>query len=137
MKTLEQMKKYNFRSMDGRDKSRLLNFVSEDDFHDFEAEITEELKGKHTPIEWTRINIIAQLKDDVEFGFEKALNKRGLSASFMNDVLRMWNHVLEEGLEDFDEYPQYGLPLLKATAIRYGFENQIGNDTGTEHKYYG
>lgn len=33
--------------------------------------------------EWTRENILEQLKSDVEFGFEKALDQRGISASLM------------------------------------------------------
>ena len=29
----------------------------------------------------------------------------------------------------------YGLPIFKATAVKYGFENPIGEDTGSEKKY--
>ena len=29
----------------------------------------------------------------------------------------------------------YGLPLLKAVAVKYGFKNPIGDDEGTEDKY--
>jgi len=29
----------------------------------------------------------------------------------------------------------YGLPLFKATAIKYGFPNPIGDDSGSERKY--
>jgi hypothetical protein len=47
----------------------------------------------------------------------------------------MWNWILDEGLEDFDDYAQYGLPLFKATAVKYGFENPIGDDYGNEYKY--
>ena len=39
------------------------------------------------------------------------------------------------GLENFDEYPMYGLPIFKATAIKYGFENPIGEDSGSEDYY--
>ena len=48
-----------------------------------------------------------------------------------------WNKVLEEGLEDWDEdnYRYYGLPLFKATALKYGFDNPIGDDYGDECKY--
>lgn len=60
---------------------------------------------------------------------------RRISASFMYSVVKMWNSILEDGLEDFDEYAQYGLPLLKATALRYGFSNPIGNYSGTEFRY--
>lgn len=87
--------------------------------------------------EWCRENIIEQLKDDVEFGFEKALNQRGISAGLMFDVVLSWNRVLEEGLENWPEsdYAMYGLPLFKATAEKYGFDNPIGDDTGRENYY--
>ena len=81
--------------------------------------------------------MLKQLKEDVEFGFEKALNKRGISSSLMFEVVRFWNWVLEEGLEDWDEdnYAMYGLPLFKATAVKYGWDNPIGDDNGDENKY--
>lgn len=87
------------------------------------------------PKEWTRENILSQLKEDVEFGFEKALDKRGISASLMFAVVLRWNRVLEEGLEDYpeDNYAMY-LPLFKATAEKYGWENPIGDDSGSEAK---
>lgn len=89
------------------------------------------------PKEWTRENILSQLKEDVEFGFEKAFDKRAISASLMFEVVRRWNKVLEEGLEDFpeDNYAMYGLPLFKATAEKYGWENPIGEDSGEEEYY--
>lgn len=45
--------------------------------------------------------------------------------------------ILEEGLEDWDEddYRFYGLPLFKATAVKYGWDNPIGEDSGRERKY--
>ena len=85
----------------------------------------------------TRENILKQLREDVDFGFEKALSQLGLSAGIMYEVVHMWNWILEEGLEDFDEYAQHGLPLFKATAVKYGFDNPIGNDHGNERKYAG
>ena len=55
----------------------------------------------------------------------------------MFEVVKMWNWILEEGLENFsdNDYAQYGLPLFKATAIKYGFDNPIGTDSGCEFKY--
>lgn len=52
-------------------------------------------------------------------------------------VVLRWNQVLEEGLEDYseDNYPMYGLPLFKATAEKYGWENPIGDDNGDESHY--
>lgn len=89
------------------------------------------------PKEWTRENILRRLESDVAFGFEKALDQRGISSSLMFEVVLRWNKVLEEGLEDWNEdnYAQYGLPLFKATAEKYGFPNPIGGDSGTEVKY--
>lgn len=77
-----------------------------------------------------------QLEEDVRFGFEKALNQRGISASLMFECVMMWNYILEEGLEDWDEddYGFYGLPLFKATAVKYGWDNPIGEDSGREKK---
>ena len=88
----------------------------------------------HKKKPWTEENIIAQLQDDVEFGFEKALNQRGISASLIYEVVKTWCKVLENGLDTID-YPMYGLPLFKAVALKYGFDNPIGDDEGTEDKY--
>lgn len=87
--------------------------------------------------DWTEENIISQLRCDVAFGFEKALDRRGISSSLMFEVVRSWNRVLENELADWDEdrYAMYGLPLFKATAVLYGFDNPIGDDEGTESCY--
>lgn len=136
MKTLEQVaEQYKSNTIDGRDLSRLAAFIPESTLPSFGMELNPEYVGKHEHKEFTKENVIEQLRQDVEFGFEKALNQRGISSSLMHDVVSMWNWVLEDGLEDFDDYAQYGLPLFKATAVKYGFENPIGDDTGSEDKY--
>lgn len=53
----------------------------------------------------------------------------------MYAVVKMWMVVLEDELQSFDEYALYGLPLFKAVAVKYGFENPIGDDSGAESKY--
>lgn len=87
------------------------------------------------PKEWTRENILVQLKEDVEFGFEKALDRRGISASLMFAVVLRWNRVLEEGLEDYpeDNYAMY-LPLFKATAIKVIAEALEEYENNFNHK---
>lgn len=138
MKTLEQVyKDYEPQTIDGRDLHRLMDFVPESELDKIGIIIKEEYVGKHKHKAFTRKNILKQLEKDVAFGFEKALNQRGISAGLMFEVVQMWNWVLEEGLEDFSysNYAMYGLPLFKATAIKYGFDNPIGDDTGTEFKY--
>lgn len=138
MKTLQQIKEsYTSKTIDGRDLVRLGQFIPEEELKDFGILIKPEYVGKHKYIELTRENILIQLQKDVAFGFEKALDQRGISSSLMYEVVSMWNWILEEGLEDFDNYRVYGLPLFKATAVKYGFKNEIGDDEGNESKYLG
>jgi hypothetical protein len=135
MKTLEEIRTRESQCIDGRDFSRLAQFIEEDQLKDFGLELNPEYVGKHEALPFTRENVLAQLEKDVAFGFVKALNQRGISAGLMHEVVRMWNWVLEEGLEDFDDYTYYGLPLFKATAVKYGFNNPIGDDDGDELSY--
>lgn len=138
MKTIEEIIK-NYEnygtSIEDRFGRRLCQFLTKEQMKEIGFELEEGID--HTPAEWTRENIINQLRCDVEFGFEKALDKRGISSSLMFCVVMSWNKVLEEGLEDWDEdnYRYYGLPLFKATALKYGFDNPIGDDYGDEYKY--
>ena len=141
MKTLEQISEsYKSNTLDGRDLNRLAQFIPFNMLSSFGLKlkegVTEEEWNKNVK-EFTKENILIQLEKDVDFGFEKALNQRGISAGLMTNVVQMWNWILEEGLEDFDEYPMYGLPIFKATAIKYGFENPIGDDYGNEEEYSG
>lgn len=136
MKTLQQIKEtYKSKTIDGRDLSRLMQFIPESELKYFGLKLKDEYVGTHKHIEFTKENILIQLEKDVKFGFEKALNQRGISAELMAEVVQMWNWILEEGLESFDEYPMYGLPIFKATAVKYGFENPIGEDSGSEESY--
>lgn len=131
MKTLNQIAtEYKSETIDGRDLDRLINFIPESRLPEFGMELREEYVGKHEHKDFTREAVLSQLKDDVAFGFEKALNKRGISSCTMYQVVSMWNWILEDGLEVFDDYANYGLPLFKATAVKYGFDNPIGDDTG-------
>ena len=136
MKTLDQIiAEFQSDCIDWRDLYRLSQFIPEERLSDLGLSLKEGYAGTHEPQPFTRENVLAQLERDVAFGFEKALNKRGISALCMYEVIKMWNWVLEEGLEGFDDYAQYGLPLLKATAVKYGLNNPIGDDTGSEDKY--
>jgi hypothetical protein len=77
-------------------------------------------EGGYIPKEWTEENIIAQLKEDLNFTIEKAINHRGISSSLMHDVLKSWCIVLENGLENTG-YGWYGDKLIKAIDESYGF----------------
>lgn len=139
MKSLEQIASdYKSETIDGRDLTRLAQFIPFNKLADFGFKpnegITEEIYNKDLK-EFTKENVLIQLEKDVKFGFEKALRQRGISSSMMAEVVKMWNWILEEGLEDFDSYAMYGLPIFKATAVKYGFDNPIGDDTGAEEEY--
>lgn len=139
MKTLDEIAKmYKSQTIDGRDLTRLAQFIPFDMLTEFglslEDGVSKEDWDKNL-VPFTRENVLKQLEKDVNFGFEKALDRRGISSSLMYECVRMWNWILEEGLENFDNYPMYGLPLFKATAVKYGFNNPIGNDDGDESIY--
>ena len=140
----------NFKSncLDGRDLYRLWKFIPWDvvkNYPDFLNNVADEYRTEEKwmtevyQAPYTRENILTQLSLDVEFGFEKALNRRGISASLTFDVVRMWNWVLNEDEElanwPSERYAMYGLPLFKATAVKYGFVNMIGDDEGNESWY--
>jgi len=101
MKTLEQIAKlYKSETLDGRDLYRLAQFIPENQLILYGLQLRE--GETHNPIEFTRSNILEQLEKDVDFGFNKALNQRGISSSLMFNCVNMWNWILEEGLENWD-----------------------------------
>lgn len=142
MLTLDNvLQSYSSKTLDDRDISRLLDFVPVEKWASFGFSLKEGIDPSTVEISpWTEDNIKARMRNDVEFGFEKALNKRGISAGLMVEVVCMWLFILEDKLMlDFAEtnYPQYGLPIFKAVAQKYGFPNPIGDDEGTEEEYEG
>ena len=130
MKTLEQVKKEYFSTthpiaIDGRDLVRLAVFIPKDQLKDFGIELRN--PDQHLePIPFTRENILEQLEKDLKVGFEQVLDRREIGASLMFECVKMWNWILQEGLENCDDY---GLPLLKATALKYGFNIPSFSDT--------
>jgi len=135
MKTLQDIldnyKTYKV-ALDDRFGVRLCKFLTNEQA----AQIGFSFKDGYvnTPVPWTEENILKQLQKDVEFGFEKALNQRSISASLMYETVKSWCVVLENGLDTVD-YPMYGLLLFKEVAVKYGFDNPIGEDSGSEDKY--
>lgn len=139
MKTIEEIiSNYDrYRGfLDDRFGRRFLSFLTREQAERI-GYIPEEGCEWPEPAAWTKDAVLEQLKADVSFGFEKALNQRGISSSLMFDTVLKWNRILEDGLEDWDEedYAMYGLPLFKATAEKYGWDNPIGEDTGREEYY--
>ena len=119
--------------MEDRFGKRFASFLSEEQMKQIGLELKEEYKGKHIPKVWNEENVLAQLKEDVAFGIEKALDHRGISASLMFDVCRAWCVVLENGLEN-TEYGWYGDKLFKALDQKYKF-GLINEETFSKEFY--
>ena len=85
------------------------------------------------PIPFTEENVLKQLKKDVEFGWEKACNHRGISSELMYEVVLGWCKILENEFADWDDYAPYGTPLFIAVSKKYGFDiNETGFDPSDE-----
>ncbi len=70
---------------------------------------------------WTKENILTELKDDLEFAWEKACNGRGISSSLMVDVVQKWCNILENGLHYDLNYTDYGKSFLQEVDKKYGW----------------
>ena len=111
--------------MDDRFGIRLCQFLTIEEMGTIGFVYNDPEKEKaHEPKEWTEENILAQLNEDVEFGWEKACDERGISANLMYEVVKSWCKVLENKFADFDCYAPYGKPLFMAVAGEYGWELQ-------------
>lgn len=125
---------WGFPCIDGRDCMRLAAWLPRSEWKLIGIE-AKDATIPDEPNPWTREAFIGQLQRDVAFGFEKALNRRGISSELMHTVVRMWLWVLGDPLHDTEDYPMYGLPLFKRVALKYGFDNPIGDATGREDRY--
>lgn len=121
--------------LDARDYGRLVAFFPVEDWHHFGMKLADGADPNTEVRPWTEDELKKQLTSDVAFGFEKALDQRGLSSGLMYEVVKMWMWVFEDDLQHHDDYAQYGLPLFKAVAVKYGLPNPIDNDNGDEWKY--
>lgn len=128
MKTLEQaieihdqFRKDSSMSIDDRFGVRLAEFLPKEDLHRIGLTLKE--GAEWTPKPFTEENVLAQLKADVEFGWQKACDHRGISSNLMFDVVRAWCKVLDNEFADWDEesYGDYGTPLFLSVSKKYGF----------------
>lgn len=131
------MQLYVPKRLDGSDIRRIIQFTPDNMLFRFGLDTKDVSQGNREVLEFTRENILNNLEKDVSFGFKVALEQDGFNSSLMYSVVKMWNWILEEGLEDFDSFTHYGLPLFRETALEYGFNNPIGDDYGDERRYSG
>lgn len=112
-------------AIDGRDFARLADFFPTRDWHLFGFSLKADAIAPE-PKEWTHENVLAQLQKDLAFAFEKALDERGISASCMYQVVKMWMWVLDDPLQYHSDYAPYGLPLLRAVAASHNLPDPSG-----------
>lgn len=101
MKTLDEvLNNYKDYStfLEDRFGSRLCEFLTNDQALNIGFKFKDGYVNE--PVEWTKDNILKQLKSDIEFGWSKCVNKRGISAELMSEVVKSWCRVLENGLEE-------------------------------------
>jgi len=115
---IDEFEKDDF--VDRRFTRRFLQFIPTDEWETFGFRYTG--TEPYVPKEWTEENILAQLRDDVEFGYEKAMNERGISSELMAMVVEAWCNVLENGLDlDGNDGP-YHIRQFTTVAKHYGWE---------------
>ena len=107
--------------IDSRDYSRLCDFMPVEDWDDLGFSLQDGADAP-APKEWTRGSILQQLAADLEFAVEKAEGQRGISASLMYEVVKMWLWVLEDDLQHHSDYHNYGRPFLREVQEKYSDE---------------
>lgn len=124
MKSLEYVKEhYNeFEEDDFLDKrwtKRFIDFLPTDEWGKYGFSYAGQ--EPYVPKEWTYENILEQLKEDVMFGYEKAVNERGISSELMAMVVNAWCKVLENGLNLNGDDGWYHMRQFTDVAEHYGW----------------
>ena len=142
MLSLEYMKEHlkdieQDKFLDQKWTKRVLDFLPYEEWEQYGFKASDDFDpSTYKPKEWTEENLMEQLKEDVDFAIEKAINHRGISASLMNDVLISWCIVLENGLENTG-YGWYGDKLIRALNEKYnlGYDMDKIFDGGFYEKF--
>ena len=112
----------------GFESSDLIMVLPWDEAKKFlKEESHEEEKKKWRTSPPTDDEIRAEAIDYLDFAFGKAINHRGLSAGRSVSHLRAWCWLLGEDelvafIDDEDNYPNYGAPILKKVAEHWGVD---------------
>ena len=118
VKTGNNWKRESCSCLDSRDYSRLIDYFDVGDWGIFGYRLKE--GAEYEPIEFTETNIVERMKSDLAFAFEKARGQRGISASLMHDVMKMWMWILDDELgNEPDEFYDYGIGYLQRIAKKY------------------
>ena len=131
MKSLEEVKKFlesDWNNVFPSDKN--FGWIRESVTDFYPAAYKPELKNKCP--ELTRENVIKYMQDYMSFAWEKANDKRGISANRSIDHFKGWLWLLEdeEGIEYLKvSYAPYGKPGLTYICKKYGFKDEHNGDT--------
>lgn len=105
--------------IDRRFTKRFIGFLPTSEWGNFGFRYTGE--EELVPKEWTEENVLAQLKEDVEFGYEKAVNERGISSELMAMVVNAWCKILQNGLNLDGNDGWYHMKQFTTVAKHYGW----------------
>lgn len=106
--------------IDRRFTKRFIGFIPTEEWEKYGFRYTEETE--YMPKEWTEENILEQLKNDVEFGYEKSVDERGISSELMAMVVNAWCKVLQNGLNLEGNDGHYHIKQFIEVAEHYGWE---------------
>lgn len=108
--------------LDKRFSKRFIYFLTDDQIEKNKEKVVYQFKKgiSRKVIPWTEENVLKQLKEDLEFGWEKCQMEKGISSELMYMVVKSWCKILENGLED-TEYGWYGDNFFKTVDKYYGF----------------
>lgn len=119
-------------AIDDRDKSRFAEFLPFNRCADAGLTpadgVTEESWGEIKP--WTEEELLKHLREDTEFGLQKAIDQRGISVQCMFFCVNMWCVLLENGLEEHS-YHDYGVGFFEKILEHYGWQED-NPSTGLE-----
>jgi hypothetical protein len=98
-KGLERAPWNDYYCLDVRDFGRLVSYLTYDEAVEICGDIfKEDAEANWGEVKtWDEDTILDHMKDSLEFAFEKAIDERGISASLMYAVMKMWLWVLEDG----------------------------------------
>lgn len=128
MKSLEYVKTHinEFEEddfLDRRFTKRFLDFIPVEEWEKYGFSVADGVDPKTIKQkEWTEENILKQLHGDVLFGFEKAVDERGISSELMAMVVNAWCKVLENGLNLNGDDGWYHKRQFTMVAKHYGWE---------------
>lgn len=106
--------------LDRRFTKRFIDFIPTEEWEKYGFKYIGE--DDRVQKEWTEENILKQLKEDVEFGYMKAVDERGISSELMAMVVNAWCKVLQNGLGLNGNDGWYHKEQFTTVAEHYGWK---------------